>query len=115
MTERISCYDCRFFSPGAYGCANHQTAEKLGAFREWGEGICRRHTPRRGDRIKRADADERVCFAEWPQVMTDDWCGEFARRTPQGNGNTEGHACGTCPKGTGKCANRPEHMCNSTG
>lgn len=107
MIERISCYDCRFFSPGAYGCANHQTAQKLGAFREWGEGICRRHTPRPGDRIKRADADERVCFAEWPQVMTDDWCGEFEPRN--------GHHCPDGCKCKPSCSPKIKDLCKNSG
>ncbi len=97
MKNEVMYYNCRFFSPGAYGCASNMTAVKLGAFKEWGDGICRRHTPRQGNRVKRANAEEYVCLAEWPQVMTNDWCGEFEPRHT--DGNTKECACANCTKG----------------
>jgi len=101
MAPEISCYNCRYFSPGAYGCDSNQTAANLGVYKKWGDGICRRLTPRQGTRVKRARADEYVCFAEWPQVMPNDWCGQFESRTA--NHNSDNHNCAHCNIAKGDC------------
>ena len=80
MTTEMTCYECRFFSPGENGCPSYQHNEELGEFEEAKEGLCRRQTPRHGKTLKRPNDDEFVCFAEWPKVMHCDWCGEFKPR-----------------------------------
>ncbi len=85
MTTEMTCYDCRFFSPGENGCPSYLHNEELGEFEEAKEGICRRQTPRHGKTLKRPNGDEFVCFAEWPKVMHCDWCGKFEPRN--------GHHC----------------------
>jgi hypothetical protein len=99
MAIEMTCYECRFFSPGELGCPSYLHNEELGEFEEAKEGICRRHTPRHGKTLKRPNGDEFICFAEWPKVMHCDWCGEFERR------HTDGHTkeCdgANCAKGSG--------------
>lgn len=97
--NEVCCYNCRFFSPGAYGCAPCDLESQLGEFEAGNEGICRRHTPRHGKTIKKPNGDEFVCFAEWPKVMVEDWCGEFERRHQPQNRNTKVCACDNCTKG----------------
>ena len=80
MSIVISCYDCRYFSPGENGCPSYEHDKELSGFMAEDEGICRRHTPRHGKTIQRKNGDEFICFAEWPKVMACDWCGEFELR-----------------------------------
>ncbi len=101
MTDAMTCYHCRFFSPGEVGCPSYLHGQEIGDFEESKEGICRRHTPRHGKTIQRSNGDDFISFAEWPKVMASDWCGEFESRTQHHNCNH--HNCANCAKGKGVC------------
>jgi hypothetical protein len=101
MNDETICYNCRFFSPGQYGCAPYDLPSRLGEFEEDNEGLCRRHTPRHGETITRPNGDEFICFAEWPKVMACDWCGEFESRTQ--HHNCANRNCANCNKAKGDC------------
>ena len=81
MTDEMTCFDCRYFSPGDYGCPSYICAQQLGEFEEGKAGVCRRHTPRHGETLTHSNGQEFICFAQWPKVMACDWCGEFEPRT----------------------------------
>jgi hypothetical protein len=101
MSDEMTCFDCRYFSPGEYGCPSYVSDQDLGEFEEGKEGICRRHTPRHGKTIQKSNGDDFVCFAEWPKVMACDWCGEFESRTQ--HHNCANRNCANCADGKGDC------------
>ncbi len=80
MSEKITCFGCKFFSPGEHGCPSYYRDPVMDEFEEDITGICRRHIPRHGKTIKKSNGVEFICFAEWPKVMACDWCGEFEPR-----------------------------------
>jgi hypothetical protein len=85
MSDEMTCFNCRYFSPGQAGCPSYLLDQEIGEFEEDKEGLCRRHTPRHGKTIPKPNGDDFVCFAEWPKVMACDWCGEFESRTAHHN------------------------------
>lgn len=103
MTTEITCYNCRFFSPGENGCPRYLHNEELGEFEEAREGICRRQTPRHGKTLKRPNGDEFVSFAEWPKVMHCDWCGKFKPRLSHVHDNKKACTCAENSKGESYC------------
>jgi hypothetical protein len=79
--EYQMCYDCRFFSPGDFGCPQDYLEKELP--KDWDEGlygVCRLNPPRHGDMIKRGDDEQWQFYGEWPRVMAVDWCGQFQQR-----------------------------------
>lgn len=101
MTDEMTCYHCRFFSPGQTGCPSDLHDREIGKFEECQEGFCRRHPPRHGKTIPKPNGDNIVCLAKWPKVKARDWCGEFESRTQHHNCNHRN--CANCAKGKGVC------------
>ncbi len=101
MSDEMTCYHCRFFSPGQAGCLSNLHDREISKFEECQEGFCRRHPPRHGKTIPKPNGDNIVCLAKWPKVMACDWCREFESRTAKHN--CANHSCGNCAKGKGDC------------
>jgi len=76
------CFDCRFYSPGDYGCPMDEEESQIP---KDGDdclpGVCRRHPPLLGELVvNERDKEPWRTYGEWPKVMACDWCGEFQRR-----------------------------------
>ena len=80
-TQRIACYDCRFFSAAGNGRAEYNPTGNKEPYRQGDGGFCHRDTPQHGRLLKTPDGDAVIGYAEWPKVFTHDWCGQFQRRT----------------------------------
>lgn len=56
------CENCRYFCPNG----------------EQGDGDCRRHAPQPANvRYRHRDDDNARFVSWWPEVNSDDWCGDF--------------------------------------
>ena len=80
-TQRIACYDCRFFSAAGNGRAEYNPTGNKEPNRQGDIGFCHRDAPQHGRVLEHPNDDVVVGFAEWPKVFTHDWCGEFEPKT----------------------------------